>query len=87
MKNRGGSTGKFSLSYLDGCKKLLDILEEYTSTCQKLQIDRDADIRYYAMHFQGYQDYLLHRDLYKNYLDYIQQHDLELREMRNYYYA
>ncbi len=72
---------------LDGCKELLDLLEAYTSTCQKLQIDRHADIRYYAMHFQRYQDYLLHRHLYKNYLDHIRQHNLELRKMQNYYFA
>jgi hypothetical protein len=72
---------------LDGCKELLELLEEYKSTCQKLQIDRNADIRYYAMHFQGYQGYLLHRHLYKNYLDYIHQHNLELRRMQNYHFA
>lgn len=69
------------------CLELLDLLEEYTSTCQKLRIDRSADIRYYAVHFQGYRDYLLHRHLYTNYLDYIHQHNLELRQMRNYSYA
>jgi hypothetical protein len=72
---------------MDGCKELLDLLEEYKSACQKLQIDRDADIRYYAMHFRGYQDYLLHRDLYTNYRDYIDQHNLELRKMLNYYFT
>jgi hypothetical protein len=72
---------------VDECKKLLDILEEYTSTCQKLHIDRDADIRYYAMHLRSYQDYLLHRHRYNNYLDYIHQHDLELPKMQNYYYT
>lgn len=63
----------------DGCLELLHLLEEYTSTCQQLRIDCSADSRYYAMHFQGYQDYLLHRHLYNNYLDYIHQHHLALR--------
>jgi hypothetical protein len=71
---------------LDGCKELLDLLEEYKSTCQKLQIDRNADIHSYATHLQGYQDYLLHRHLYKNYVDYIHQHNLDLQKVRNYYY-
>lgn len=62
----------------DDCLELLHILEEYVSTCQKLQIDCSADRRYYAMHFQGYRNYLLHRSLYNNYLDYIQQHRLML---------
>ncbi|EFH79986.1 hypothetical protein [Ktedonobacter racemifer] len=39
---------------------------------------RSTTIRYAAMHFQGYQDYLLHRPLDKNYLDYIHQHHLDL---------
>ncbi len=60
------------------CGELLNLLEDYTRTCQTLQLDRSATIRYAAMHFQGYQDYLLHRQLYKNYLDYIHQHHLEL---------
>jgi hypothetical protein len=63
---------------LDGCKELIDLLEEYKSTCQKLQIDRNADICYYEMHFQGYLDYLLHRNLYKGYRDYIQKYNLEV---------
>ncbi len=66
------------------CGKLLNLLEDYTRICQTLQLDRSATIRYAAMHFQGYQDYLLHRQLYKNYLDYIHQHHLELREMQPY---
>ncbi len=72
---------------LDGCKELLDLLEEYKSTCQKLQIDRDADIRYYDMHFQGYQDYLLHRDLYESYRDYIYHHNLEVQKQQIYYFS
>jgi hypothetical protein len=64
--------------------ELLNLLEDYTRICQTLQLDRSATIRYAAMHFQGYQDYLLHRQLYKNYLDYIHQHRLELREMQPY---
>ncbi len=72
---------------LDGCKELIGLLEEYKNTCQKLQVDRNADICYYEMHFQGYQDYLLHRDLYKNYLDYIYQNHLELRKAQIYYFA
>lgn len=63
----------------DGCLELLDLLEEYVSTCQRLGIDCSADSRYYAMHFQGYRDYLLHRELYDNYSDYIHQHHLALR--------
>lgn len=63
---------------IEGCLKLLDLLEVYKNTCQKLQIDQNDNIRYYAMHFQSYQDYLLHRHLYKNYLDYIHQHNLEI---------
>jgi hypothetical protein len=66
------------------CGELLNLLEDYTRICQTLQLDRSATIRYAAMHFQGYQDYLLHRQLYKNYLDYIQQHHSELREMQPY---
>jgi hypothetical protein len=72
---------------LDGCKELIGILEEYKSTCQKLQIDRNADICYYEMHFQGYLDYLLHRQLYKGYRDYIQQHNLEVRGTKIYYFT
>ncbi|GCE20893.1 hypothetical protein [Dictyobacter kobayashii] len=68
------------------CQKLLTLLEKYKMTCQKLQIDREADIQYYFVHFHGYRDYLLHQHLYKNYLDYIQQHQLELRTTRNYYF-
>lgn len=66
------------------CGELLNLLEDYTGSCQTLQLDRSATIRYTAMHFQGYQEYLLHRQLYKNYLDYIHQHHLELREMQPY---
>lgn len=72
---------------LDGCKELIGLLEEYKSTCQKLQIDRNADIQYYTMHFQGYLDYLLHRNLYKDYGEYIHQHDLEVREVKIYYFT
>jgi hypothetical protein len=71
----------------DECLKLLELLEEYKSTCQKLQIDRSVDVGYYAMHFQGYQDYLFHRHLYKNYLDYIHQHNLELRTVPHYHFT
>jgi hypothetical protein len=72
---------------LDGCKELIDLLEEYKSTCQKLQIDRNADICYYEMHFQGYLDYLHHRHLYKGYRDYIHQHNLEVRGVKIYYFT
>lgn len=60
------------------CSELLCLLEDYKHLCQILQLDHSATIRYAAMHFQGYQDYLLHRQLYENYLDYIHQHHLEL---------
>lgn len=66
----------------DDCLELLELLEEYVSTCQKLQIDCDADRRYYAMHFQGYRDYLLHPSLYTDYRDYMRQHRLALRNYR-----
>lgn len=69
------------------CLELLDLLEDYTRTCQKLRLDHSADIHYYTTHFQGYRDYLLHRALYTNYLDYIQQHHLEFRQAQNYYDA
>jgi len=71
----------------EGCLGLLDFLEEYQSVCQQLQLDRSNAINYYAMHFHGYRDYLLHRHLYKNYKDYIQQHNLELAETQNYDYV
>ncbi|GHO89387.1 hypothetical protein [Dictyobacter formicarum] len=71
---------------VDGCQKLLERLEEYKVTCQKLHLDREADIHYCAAHFHGYRDYLLHQHLYQNYSDYIQQHQLELRTTRNYYF-
>jgi hypothetical protein len=72
---------------LDGCKELIGLLEEYKITCQKLQIDRNADIGYYNMHFQGYLDYLLHSHLYKGYRDYIHQHNLEVRGTKIYYFT
>ncbi|GCE09491.1 hypothetical protein [Dictyobacter aurantiacus] len=71
---------------LDECQELLADLSEYTMICQKLQLDCEADIQYYAAHLHGYRDYHLHRHLYKNYADYIQQHQLELRTTRIYYF-
>lgn len=56
---------------IEECSELLEVANEYEKVCGKLKLDRSELIQECKFYYAGYKDYLIMRENYKNFKEYL----------------